>query len=216
MNRQFGPLIWAFNLLPSAWCHAGWLPPGIDDSTLRDRSATDNPCHRYLSPWLLQTRSLAADFEFTFADRLTRTVLFDEAALARLATLLGVLLRRELLRRVIDGAALASIRSAVGMKEIGFVASSVESFRLDVPGAMTGVPSGDVGAQLQRDGALLLMHLLGTSPRAVIGRMQLRFAPAAEARAPRFCSADDAARAKAWIVDQLVPRMLPSWTPLFC
>ncbi|MGN6651562.1 SctK family type III secretion system sorting platform protein [Trinickia sp.] len=216
MKREFAPLVWAFNLLPSSWCHAGWLPRGVDDTVLRERHAVANPCHRYLSPWLLDAHGLTGRFEFTFPDRFARIALIDAPALERMATLLGLLLRREALRRIVDGGQLASLRSAVGMAEIGFLGASAGAFALEVPDEMGRLPASGMGQTLQADGRQVLACLGRTCSGAVADRLQMKFQPAVDTDLPRFFSSDDADLAKAWIVEQLVPRMLPSWTPLFC
>ena len=216
MKREFAPLVWAFNLLPSSWCHAGWLPRGVDDTVLRERHAVANPCHRYLSPWLLDAHGLAGRFDFTFSERFARVALLDGPALERIATLLGLLLRREALRRIVDGGQLAALRSAVGMTEIGFLGASAGAFALDVPGEMGRLPASGMGQTLRADGRQVLACLGRTCSDAVADRLPMKFEPAVDADVPRFFSPDDADRAKAWIVEQLVPRMLPSWTPLFC
>ncbi|KVN02925.1 hypothetical protein WJ62_11985 [Burkholderia diffusa] len=156
-------------------------------------------------------------YEFGFDDPFSRVVLLGEAEFVRLIILLGVLLRRELLSQVINGAALASIRAAVGATEIGFIAASVGRFDIDVPRFMLSVPATGVAERLYRDGAVLLMDLFGDEKQAVTGRLRFRFPFGAGAvlQAPRFCSAIDARSLRAWVVEALVPRILPAWMPLF-
>src|SRR5262249_44721320 len=158
----------------------------IDDAVLRERRAVTNPCHRYLSPWLLDAHGLAGRFEFTFTDRFARIALIDAPALDRLVTLLGLLLRREALRRIVDGGQLASLRSAVGMTEIGFLGASAQSFALDVSDEMGRLPASGIGQTLRADGRQVLARLGRTCPDAVAVRLQMKFEPAVDTDVSRF------------------------------
>jgi len=101
-SREKRQLFWAFNFLPSTYCHASWLPPGLDDARIGGRDSPEHPCHRYLSPWLLTQWGLDRHFELDFHDPASRIALLNAEAIERLGLMLALLGRQDVLRRTVQ------------------------------------------------------------------------------------------------------------------
>jgi len=215
--RDRRELAWQFNLLPSLYCHDSWLPAGLPDTVRATRHDPGALCHRQLSPWLLARCHVAERFEFGFDDAARRLALLDGAALSRLAPALGLLVRREALRRTVHGPALAGIRQACGLESLGFVVMSAGRFSLHGPSG--GALDPDGLAALPLLGRQLLTELASHGQWAVAGRLRLKFGRGTSPRAPRpagWIADGDAPALMSWVADQLIPKVVPQWAWLFC
>lgn len=210
--------IWTFNVLPSTYCDASWLPFAPDTVPIKDIERPDRPCHRYLSPWLLREHGLDVRFHFDFADRLLWVALLAPAHLERLALLLGLVLRRDVLRQTVDGRALAGLRALLQLDETRCLVSSADHFELGLSGPLAlGPVDGSLQPRLVRDGQRVLLQVVPREAAAVHGRFKLKLPKAiVQQREATMPPASALPAMRRWIVDELVPRMVAPWASLCC
>jgi hypothetical protein len=210
-------LAWQFNLCPSSYCHTSWLPAGLTDADLPGRHDASDGCHRYLAPWLCEQYGLDRSAWFDFQEPLDRLALLDAEALERLAPAFGLLTCVKQLRRTLDGLALARIREACQLEELGFIAACGIDFPPE-PMAEDHTLDDELLSRLPKLGRQLLLMIAGAGEPALSARMRMKF-PKQPSLRTRKDSGTDHTRSRqlaAWLADECIPRMLPPWTWLFC
>lgn len=210
-------LAWQFSLCPSSYCHASWLPAGLTDADLPGRHEASHACHRYLAPWLSEQYGLDRAALFDFQDPLRRLALLDTGALERLAPVFGLLACVKLLRRTLDGLALARIREACQLEELGFIAAC----GIDLPPqpkAEAHALDEEFLSRLPNLGRIILLTIAGAGEPALAARMRMKFPKQPSLRTRKDGDTDDATsrRLAGWLADECIPRTLPPWTWLFC
>jgi YOP proteins translocation protein K (YscK) len=166
-----------FNLHVARIAHPSWLPPGLRRVVYNGQGVLKPEAERSLSDWLLDEHDLRRHMDWQMHEPEKRLWLLDGASLSRLAVELSVLLHREWLVRVIDGAYLRKLSAQVDPALLRSLADSVprDAPCHSVPQvSFTAAAADDVGAKLHADGMRVLLSLLNPFWRAVCGRARLR------------------------------------------
>jgi hypothetical protein len=217
VNDRLHQLAWQFNIAPSSYCHADWLPDGLKQQAAGRDSLPLSRMHRYLSPWLLGEHGLTESFHFDFDQPMTRVALFGSSALQKILCLLGLLRHRDALRRTVERATLAEIGRAAGAEEVRLVRES----QADLPLMMHtegewNARRPDLRIALWSEGLGLFQAIMPVSSPALTKRLNLKLPRAVSVQSTRI---DVLARAdrqaiRQWLLERAVPKVEPTWASL--
>lgn len=213
MDERLHTLAWTFNVQPSTYCDREWLPAGLRgpaaDATLVRPSA-----HRYLSPWLLAELGIATEFHFDFSRPISRLALLPAAALRRALTLLGLVLHRDVLRRMVSRAELDQVAALTGSDEVKLARASVDDLPLMLRTEDTWPAQGAaLRATLERRGLALFWALLPVAPAALTRRAALKLprATSADLEKMEVFARSDRQGIGDWLLTRALPGMEPKW-----
>lgn len=213
MDERLHTLAWTFNVQPSTYCDREWLPAGLRGAAA-DATLVRPSAHRYLSPWLLAELGIATEFHFDFGRPITRVALLPAEALKRALTLLGLVLHRDVLRRMVSRADLDRVATLAGADEVKLARASVDDLPLMLRTDGSWPAEGEaLRPALQRRGLALLWALLPIAPPALTRRAALKLprATSVDLEKMEVFARSDRQGVGDWLLTRALPGMEPKW-----
>lgn len=211
------PLIFEFNLAPSAWVHESWIPVPLKPPRF-EKLKRSAGARRRLSRLILREHGLEGDFCFDFREERKRLALLDGVTLERLALFTGIALNAHRIAKTIDRASVLQLKKSIGDDGYRFALKKVPFLLNSIPrpgaGGGPGDPAGFREFALACGRTALEECLAGASP-ALRKRFAMKF--------PRPCpegpagAARDGGDCALWplVRKVLLKEVDPKWIPYF-